>query len=351
VYFAKKTVDSTVSASHLMNAIRVCSEHTYEENRLAAVHEVMSDIRSLIAEAAKESKHIGALKILRNPTPKAKDRMQREVEAVIQAHDEIGDNLALVRILEANVAENWFVMEYFGRGTLSGHLGRYRGDPLGALQAFRSIVSTVAAIHRRGYVHRDIKPDNIFVDGDDHLVLGDFGLVIHNATDNERLTDTLENVGSRDWMPAWASGARIEEIRPTFDVFSLGKVLWAMVSGKPFLRLWYFNDPEFDIEIMFPNAKELRWITSILERTVVQHEANCLKDANELLTQVDEVIDALRHGGQTLRRNDMAIRCVVCRTGRGYGEFPGSGETLAIICTNCGHVHRFDQAKTREGWK
>jgi hypothetical protein len=41
----------------------------------------------------------------------------------------------------------------------------------------------------------------------------------------------------RDWMPAWAQGVRIEDIRPSFDVFTLGKLLWSLVSGQPKLRL------------------------------------------------------------------------------------------------------------------
>jgi hypothetical protein len=88
-------------------------------------------------------------------------------------------------------------------------LGRTQGDVLGSLLAFRSLLEAVAKLHEKGYVHRDIKPDNIFVADDGHLVLGDFGLVIEPGAADGRLTDTYENVGSRDWMPGWAMGLRI----------------------------------------------------------------------------------------------------------------------------------------------
>ena len=86
-------------------------------------------------------------------------------------------------------------------------------------------------MHGKGLVHRDIKPENIFVDESEQLVLGDFGLVFFMDRDRTRLSDAYENVGSTDWMPGWATRMRIEEIKPSFDVFSLGKTIWSMVLG------------------------------------------------------------------------------------------------------------------------
>ena len=88
--------------------------------------------------------------------------------------------------------------------------------------------------------------------------------VTHTDPGGLRVTDTYENVGSRDWMPGWAYGKRMDEVRPDFDVFSLGKLLWSMVSGKPFLRLWYFQADEFNVEKMFPENSAMRWVTRLL---------------------------------------------------------------------------------------
>ena len=104
----------------------------------------------------------------------------------------------------------------------------------------RPLVEAVAALHEVKIIHRDIKPDNIFVT-DNGLVLGDFGIAHLEDKDNTRVSETYENVGSRDWMPPWAMGMRLDDVRPTFDVFGLGKVLWSMVSGKSKLRLWYYT--------------------------------------------------------------------------------------------------------------
>ncbi len=69
------------------------------------------------------------------------------------------------------------VTEYFSGGTLEDHLVDYKGNPVLALKAFRSLVNTVAQLHKEGIVHRDIKPANIFIGKDHELILGDFGLV------------------------------------------------------------------------------------------------------------------------------------------------------------------------------
>jgi len=50
-------------------------------------------------------------------------------------------------------------------------------------------------------------------------------------------------------------------VGPSFDVFSPGKLLWSMLSGSRFLRLWYFDKPEFNVEVMFPENRAMRWAT------------------------------------------------------------------------------------------
>ena len=88
-------------------------------------------------------------------------------------------------------------------------------------------------------------------------------------------------------------GCKIEEIRPSFDVHSLGKVLWSMVSGSTFLRLWYFDDEEFDVERMFPDAPSIRLANPLFRKCIVQREQNCLRDANALLKDVDNVLSLI----------------------------------------------------------
>ena len=63
-------------------------------------------------------------------------------------------------------------------------------------------------------------------------MLGDCGLAI-KMENQDRITMTFENVGTRDYQPPWSYTMPLQDVKPSFDVFSLGKLLWAMVSGKP----------------------------------------------------------------------------------------------------------------------
>jgi serine/threonine protein kinase len=156
------------------------------------------------------------LKLLHEPArkdAKALARLCREVEILSQF-----DHPSLVKIVDASVEEGWYVMPYYREGTLAEHLQRFAGRPQEALEAFRGLVDGVAELHDRRAVHRDIKPENIFVLGS-RLVLGDFGIVYFEDNAKTRITDSYENVGSRDWMPGWAMGMQVEDVHPSFDVF------------------------------------------------------------------------------------------------------------------------------------
>lgn len=158
----------------------------------------------------------------------------------------------LVRILEVDPDFKWYISEFYPNGTLVDKLEIFKGSFTKTLKAIRPLVEGVAKLHEKGYVHRDIKPHNIFLNSSNDMILGDFGLIYSMDDQHTRFSETYENVGSRDWMPTWAMGIRLEEVKPSFDVFTLGKVLWSMVSGKQILQLWYFNRKRFDVEKMYP---------------------------------------------------------------------------------------------------
>jgi serine/threonine protein kinase len=348
VFKAQKTSQNQTDPATSLQEILPPIAHVHDAvHRQKLLERFVAVIRGIYSA---ENAPLGALKVLHpvsdvQASAKAVGRMSRELEALQGT-----SHPSLVKILDSDLNENWFVMEYFSRGTLSGHLARTRGDVFSTLLAFRSLVGAVSELHKSGYVHRDIKPDNIFLADDGRLVLGDFGLVINPSAATERLTDTYENVGSKEWMPGWALGMRMDEVQPTFDVFCLGKLFWAMLTGQPFLRLWYYSHQQFDVEQMFPAEPAMRWARRILENSVVEHEEDCLSNAGELLTKVDELIGALQVGGQFLG-NNIPFRCRVCGIGQCSPQLPPDASDMPTVCTHCGHIERFSGPKTKPAWQ
>jgi serine/threonine protein kinase len=354
VFLARKaSTNMSRLVESVLNSVKVIADtqprytHEEAEQKAAALISVMRAI------AVERDAPLAALKILhpiedKDALAKAVGRMKKELAALAGF-----DHPALVRVFESDPEETWFVMQYFRRGALADDLNRTRGDLLATLRAFRPLVEAVSELHKQGFVHRDIKPANVFIADDGRLVLGDFGLVIEPVSGDARLTDTYENVGSRDWMPGWAMGRRMDEVGPSFDVFSLGKLLWSMLSGKRFLRLWYFDKPEFNVEMMFPENRAMRWATRIFKKCIVEDEVDCrLLDAGKLLTEVDQTIEAVGHGGQVPRKKeDSSLRCGVCGIGFYRVRIPYAGEDMVLYCENCGCEYRFRGVKDKPGWE
>ena len=218
------------------NAIKIkAALREFETERVMAqltIQKVQPLIDAIRQIAGPVEAQLGALKELLSPDQAvdpetAKARMKIELETLRAV-----SHPALVKALDDDVASGWFVMEYFTNGSLARHLDRFKGDVLGALRAIKPVVEAVSELHKKSRVHRDVKPDNVFIADDGHLVLGDCGLVF-SPDGHSRLTRTRQNVGTRDYQPPWTYSQRVEDVRPTFDVFGLVKLLWAMLAGEP----------------------------------------------------------------------------------------------------------------------
>jgi serine/threonine protein kinase len=288
-------------------------------------------------------------------------RLKNEIEVLNQ------NRPGLPTLLAENVRNYWIVTELFPEGSLEKHPLKYRGNAAAALRAFRSLVVTVASIHKEGYVHRDIKPANVFVRAEDELILGDFGIV-YLPNQSERVTTTNERVGPRDYMPPWADiGERLSAVEPNFDVYMLGKLLWCMVSGRLKLPREYHREKEFDLTSMFPNDEKMGFVNSILDKSVVEQPAACLESAKDLLEVVDESITNLERGPMLDHEGKFRRPCRICGKGF-YRPLPqpviaqqSDHHALSqirfrlYICTVCAHYEFFapgfpEEAAQRQ-WK
>ena len=329
----------------LSKAMVPISDHDTEVTR--------RELIQLIREIAATSSPRAALKELLPPDESvnkktALARMKSEIETIHKI-----SHPSLLPILDDNIDDRWYVTRFFSGGTLASKPDLYQNRVLDSLRALRPIVEAVARLHQVDVVHRDIKPANVFIDQEDHLVLGDFGLAFKRES-TDRLTETFENVGSRDWMPGWAMGLRLTDVQPNFDVFSLGKVLWAMISGRQILPLWYHREPRFNLGEMFPDNESIVFVQKILDRIVVEKPTDCLTNATELLASVDWTIEALTMKFRIVG-GDLIRKCLVCGKGSykkivdyDYNRQHNFGLNVIskpkfriFVCDGCGHSQLF----------
>jgi serine/threonine-protein kinase len=124
----------------------------------------------------------------------------------------------------------FLVMPYLAGGSLADRLARERS--IGAAPAAAIGAQVACALdfaHRRGVVHRDVKPDNILFDEEGHAVVTDFGIA--TARFHARLTGTGRAMGTPHYMsPEQAMGKAVDG---RSDVYALGVVLYEMLAGFP----------------------------------------------------------------------------------------------------------------------
>jgi len=175
---------------------------------------------------------IEAIKVLpkAKSTPEAIAAFQREIRAQAQL-----DHPNLVRVSFADFeGETYFLVTEYVPGTDLRRLVR-RNGPLPYPIAATIISQAADALHyahRRGLVHRDVKPGNLLVTPDGHTKITDLGLAWYLMDDPEMRTGKKNSlVGTADYL-APESIRQPDKILPVSDIYSLGCTLYYAVTGK-----------------------------------------------------------------------------------------------------------------------
>jgi len=128
--------------------------------------------------------------------------------------------------------QHYFTMECIEGQSLAARLAGAPLEPHRAADLVRTIARAVEHLHRHGVIHRDLKPSNILIDDEDQPYLTDFGLAKVFVGDTEA-TATGVVAGTPSYMSPEQAGGRHGEIGVGSDVYSLGAVLYEMLTGVP----------------------------------------------------------------------------------------------------------------------
>jgi serine/threonine protein kinase len=145
----------------------------------------------------------------------------------------------IVQVFESGNAAGhpYLALEFIEGGTLSQKLA---GTPLAAREAAvlcQRLAEGMQAAHAAGVVHRDLKPQNVLLDGGslDHPKIADFGLA-KTLDDDSGRTRTGQVMGTPSYMSPEQADGHLDQIGARTDVYALGAILYELLTGRPPFR-------------------------------------------------------------------------------------------------------------------
>lgn len=151
----------------------------------------------------------------------------------------------LVQVYDVGESDGcpYFTMELVEGGNLGQLLAGVPQAPAYAARTAATLALAVQAAHDGGIVHRDLKPSNILLTNDGTPKISDFGLA-RRLEDEPDLTISGSRIGTPSYMAPEQFTNRNGEVGPASDVYSLGAILYEMLTGRPPFRADTIGDTE-----------------------------------------------------------------------------------------------------------
>jgi len=258
------------------------------------------------------------------------ERFTREVQITrYLGHPQIVSIYDLVR----DGDQTYLVMEYITGDNLKDYIKLHAPIDVGAVLAIvTQVLQVLSLCHAKNVIHRDLKPQNLIINGDGLVKLLDFG--ISRMTALSDLTQTGTSLGSPEYMAPELFAANVYD--PRTDLYALGIITFELLTGElPFkgdsLAVLFNQHRSAPLPALARYRTDLpEWLQHFTERLLAKHSHERYQTADEALADVSErrvVSRQLPHLDQR--------ECLNC-----------SAPTIAELplCTTCGY-------STAERWQ
>ncbi|MDV6303008.1 MULTISPECIES: Stk1 family PASTA domain-containing Ser/Thr kinase [Rhodococcus] len=271
---------------------------------------------------------------------------------------------AIVAVYDTGEAETeagplpFIVMEYVDGDTLRD-IVRAEG-PMAPRRAMEVIADVCAALdfsHRNGIVHRDVKPANIMINNAGAVKVMDFGIARAIADSSSPMTQTAAVIGTAQYLSP--EQARGEQVDARSDVYSLGCVLFEILTGEPPFKgdspvaVAYQHvreDPQLPSLV---NDTVPRELDSIILKAMAKNPANRYQSAAEMRTDLVRVLGGQRPSAPMVM-NDEDRTTILGSVDSRQADFSGKDKPAAAAAGTprpSKHTEPDNEPRSRRGLK
>ena len=258
-----------------------------------------------VAQHDKMERRVGIKTMLISAHGQSCDRQRFDVEA--QAAAKL-DHPGIVAIFEVGEydCDPYLVMEWIEGDNLATRLNKGPLSVEGTIRIGIEVADAISHAHLRGVVHRDLKPANIILDHqqNERAIITDFGVAKCIETVRGGLTTAGEPIGTPHYMPPEQADSSRGVVGPASDIYSLGGLMYAMLTGRPPFQA--ASSIDVILQVLSNDPVPLRKLNPTLPAGLEAIVMKCLqKDARRRYKSAAELsldIQHFRDGKPTLAR-------------------------------------------------